>query len=377
MPWKEVSVVSSRREFVQLALQPGVNFAQLCRRCQISRKTGYKILGRYRLQGEGGLQDCSRRPLRSPKRTDVKIQAQVVQLREQRHWGGRKIRRRLQDLGRQPAPAASTVTDILRRHGLLDPQESLKHQAWQRFERPAPNDLWQMDFKGHFAMTPGRRCHPLTVLDDHSRYCMGLRACADEQAQTVRQRLTGIFRCYGLPWAMLMDNGAPWGSDLQNTMTVLTVWLLRLDIRVAHGRPYHPQTQGKDERFHRSMLDELLRHRRFTDLTHCQREFDAWREIYNHERPHESLQMATPASRYRPSTRDFPERLPPIEYSAHDVVRIVQAEGRIDFQGRRLGICKALRGLPIALRPTTTDGLWQVYFRHQPITTLDLRAQAK
>jgi transposase InsO family protein len=260
MPWKEVSVMSSRREFVQLAAQPGASIAQLCRRFGISRNTGHKLLKRYRAEGSLALQDRSRRPHRSPTRTAATIEKRVVQLREQMHWGGRKLRRRLQDLGFSRVPAASTISDILRRHGLIEASEADKHRAWQRFEHAEPNQLWQMDFKGHFATACGR-CHPLTVLDDHSRFCVSLSACANERASTVQHRLTQSFRQYGLPERMLMDNGSPWGSDAQHTMTVLTVWLIRLGISPSHGRPYHPQTQGKDERFHRSLQAELLRHR--------------------------------------------------------------------------------------------------------------------
>ena len=376
MPWTEVSIMSSRREFVQLATEAGANIAQLCRRFGISRKTAYKLLKRHASEGEAALSDRSRRPRRSPTRTAAEIESRVVQLRRQLHWGGRKLRRRLCDMGCAEAPAASTISDILRRHGLIEGSEAEKHRAWQRFEHPEPNQLWQMDFKGPVATAQGH-CHPLTVLDDHSRFCVSLSACANERASTVQHSLTQSFRQYGLPERMLMDNGPPWGSDAQHTMTVLTVWLIRLGIRISHGRPYHPQTQGKDERFHRSLKAELLRHRRFTDLAHCQREFDPWREIYNFERPHDALNLDVPAKRYRASARDFPERLPPIEYAAHDEVRLVRARGDIFFKGYRLPICKALYDLPVALRATSKDGQWQVYFCHHHITTLDLRDAVK
>lgn len=370
MPWEQVSVMSRRLEFVKFASQPGVNRAELCRRFKISRKTGYKLLRRYEQQGLSGIADRSRRPCHSPRRTQHSIEARVIELRQQYHWGGRKIAHRLAVLGCQCPPAPSTVTRILRRHGLLDAQGSAKHQPWQRFEHAQPNDLWQMDFKGHLA-TDTRRCHPLTVLDDHSRFCISLRACANEQARTVEHCLTESFERYGLPVRMLMDNGAPWGSDQAHPTTVLTVWLMRLGIQITHGRPYHPQTQGKDERFHQSLSCEVLRWERFTDLAHCQRRFDRWRQVYNFERPHESLDMQVPAQRYRPSTRAMPASLPPIEYCAHDQVRCVSDKG-ISFRGQRFRICKAFKGYPVALRPTQIDGQWQVYFCHQHITTIDL-----
>ena len=154
-----------------------------------------------------------------------------------------------------------------------------------------------MDFKGHFPLLSRGRCHPLTVLDDHSRFSLVLQACADERGETVRCVLTSAFRRYGLPAAMLMDNGAPWGSDHDHPFTAFSLWLIRLGIRVAHGRAYHPQTQGKDERFHRTLKFEVLRHFNFTTLAHCQREFEHFRERYNLVRPHDALGLATPASR--------------------------------------------------------------------------------
>ena len=314
MPWQEVGTVSLRREFVILAKQPGANMAELCRRFHIARKTGYKILRRYEAEGIEGLTDRSRRPNGSPLRTPGEIEAQVVRLRHELHWGGRKLRWKLLRLGYANSPAPSTISGILRRHGLIDSEESLKHKAFRRFEREEPNALWQMDFKGHFPIGKGR-CHPLTVLDDHSRFSLALRACANQQTTTVRDTLTDTFCRYGLPQQMLMDNGSPWNDDpAQFVFTPLALWLIRLGIEVLHGRPYHPQTQGKDERFHRTMDDELLRHHRFRDLPHCQQHFDRWRDLYNLERPHESLGMEPPIKRYRASARSFPERLTPIEY---------------------------------------------------------------
>ena len=174
----------------------------------------------------------------------------------------------LKDRRYDGVPSKSTVTAILRRHGLIDPAESSKHQPYKRFEHAEPNQLWQMDFKGHIAITKGRRCHPPTVLDDHSRFSLGVRACGNETTQTVRDHLTPIFRHYGMPDTMLMDNGSPWGSDLDHPFTPLSVWLAQLGVRVVHSRPYHPQTLGKLERFHRSLKAELLQGRTYTDLAH-------------------------------------------------------------------------------------------------------------
>jgi transposase InsO family protein len=269
-------------------------------------------------------------------------------------------------------PAASTISDVLRRHGKLDREG--EHPGTQvRFERAEPNELWQMDFKGHFPLARGR-CHALTVLDDHSRYALGIEACDDEQDLTVRDCLTRLFRRYGLPFAMLMDNGSPWGDSGSQPFTIFTTWLMRLGIRVSHGRPYHPQTQGKDERFHRSLKAEVLDRNNYADLPACQRAFDRWRHIYNHERPHEALGLNPPGTRYRPSPRLFHEPLPPIAYGPGDIVRKADSEGVISFKNKPIRIGKAFRQQLVALRPTIEDGIFDVHYCTQRIGQIDLKA---
>lgn len=367
-----MSLEEQRKEFVMLARCPKANMAELCARFGISRKTGYKWLNRF--AATGSMTDESRRPHYSPRRTDPKVVEHVIALRaEHPAWGGRKLRRRLLDLGEPGAPAASTITEILRRHDLLDTLARASG-PWQRFVRPRPNDLWQLDFKGHVPCRDGR-CHPLTALDDCSRFALILEACADEKWLTVQRALTEAFRRYGLPWEMLMDNGSPWGGEF---FTRLTIWLMRVGIIVTHGQPSHPQTQGKEERFHRTLRAELMGDALPWDLTECQRRFDHWRHIYNTERPHEAIGLETPVSRYRVSPRVFPETLPPIEYGAGDQVRRVQAEGWVCFQGRELKVSKALRGQLIAFRPEpSSDGVWTIFFCRQQIGRINLNKLAK
>lgn len=375
MAWKEVSIMSAREEFVRLAMQPGANKSELCRRFEISRPTGNKWIARFTAQGKAGLKDRSRRPRSSPARTAETVEQAIVDLRAQHPaWGARKLRARLQALRVADLPtAASTVHAIVQRHGLVSPEESDKRKAFQRFEHAQPNELWQMDFKGHVPLQDGARCHPLTVLDDHSRYNLCLRACANEQGHSVQAALTDTFRCYGLPQWMITDNGAPWGDSAAHRYTALGVWLIRLGISISHSRPYHPQTLGKDERFHRTLLAELLSREPLIDLSHAQRRFDAWRPVYNLERPHESLGMQPPISRYRPSARAFPEELPPIEYPDGVTLRRVQDKGELSYRGRSYRLSKALKGYRVALRPKLEhDGLLDVYFCHQRVGELNL-----
>jgi transposase InsO family protein len=376
MPWKVSSPLSERLEFVLLAAQAEAHLRQLCRRFGISPTTGYKWVQRFQATGAAGLQEQSRRPHHSPTQTSEAAERAVIELRRQHPaWGGRKLRARLLALGHQKVPSPSTITSILQRHQLVNPQESAKHRPFHRFEHAHPNDLWQMDFKGDFRLGSGR-CYPLTVLDDHSRFNLGLVACADQTTATTQLALSNIFRRYGLPWRMTMDNGKPWAAFAkgQTRHTHFSAWLIRLGVRVSHSRPYHPQTQGKDERFHRTLGLELLRDQLWPDFGQCQQAFDRWRETYNLIRPHEALKLAVPASRYQPSRRAFPETLPAIEYGAGEVVRKVGERGQVKYRQRKFFVGDAFGGLHVALRATTTDGLLEVYFCHQKVGTIDLKA---
>ena len=376
MAWKECRRVSSRREFVELASVEGACMTTLCQRFGIARKTGYKWLARYRAAGLSDLEDRSRRPGRFRALTPPAVEARVLDARD-RHpaWGGRKLHHWLALQGLRDVPAPSTITAILRRHGRLDgdPAAPRPRRDWVRFEHPEPNDLWQMDFKGEFSLTNGGMCYPLTIIDDHSRYALGVRACGDQRQETVRRELTDVFRRYGLPRRMLMDNGSPWGvTHTPGAFTHLTVWLLRLGVRACHGHPYHPQTQGKDERFHRTLKLEIISRGPIDHMVHAQTRFDRWIPEYNHERPHEALGMAVPASRYRVSARAFPEVLPPVEYAEGVIVRKPNPVGQFSYRGRVWKISEAFGGEPIGLRPTTTDGVWAIHYCGETIGQIDL-----
>ena len=242
MPWKEVSIMSQRLEFVQMASSGQANIRQLCRHFSISPPTAYKWLHRFQQSKQPqSLLDRSRRPHHSPKRTAGEIERLVVEFRVAHPaWGGRKIRARMVALGYRDVPQPSTITAILARHELIDPRESAKRQPFCRFEHQRPNDLWQMEFKGDFALDQGR-CFPLTVLDDHSRFALGLQACPGQSNMPTQTALRDVFRRYGLPVRMTMDNGSPWGSSNKPAHTHFTIWLLRLGIAVSHSRPHHPQ----------------------------------------------------------------------------------------------------------------------------------------
>jgi len=273
--------------------------------------------------------------------------------------------------GYHDLPSVSTMTAILHRHDCIDPLDTTKHQPCQRFEAAEPNLLWQMDFKGDFPLLHGR-CYPLTILDDHSRFSLGLVACSNQRRETVQQHLINTFRRYGLPQRLLTDNGGPWGSCGYDAYTELGVWMIHLGIKLSHSRICHPQTLGKEERFHRTLKAEVIATRSFESTDHCQHSFDHWRTVYNFERPHEALAMAVPASRYHPSPREYPETLPPIVYGPDDIVRKVGDHGEISFRGKEFKIGKAFYRSHVALRPSTTDGLYNVFFCHEHIAQINL-----
>ncbi|PBC03404.1 IS481 family transposase [Mesorhizobium sp. WSM3860] len=363
--------MSQKEEFVRLALAPDANVSALCRRFGIGRTCGHKLLARFRAEGDGGLAARSRRPRSSPRRSPPELEAAVVSLRKDHPaWGGRKIAGVLARDG-VGGIAPSTVTDILRRNGVELGLHGGGAQPFIRFEHEAPNDLWQMDFKGHVPLRQGR-LHPLTVLDDHSRFSLVLEACADQTTETVKTRLIAAFRRYGLPWRIATDNGPPWGDGGRNNFTALGVWLIEIGVSVGHSRPCHPQTLGKEERFHRTLKAEALQGPPFESLQQAQHVFDRWRHLYNTRRPHQGIGGAVPFDRYRASGRDFCETVAPFEYAVGDNLRKIQQKGATSLFGRAFKICNAFAGKTVAFRPTEADGVFDAYFRHQKIQTIDL-----
>jgi transposase InsO family protein len=355
MPWQEVSVMDQRREFVRLALHEIAN-----------RRARWKA-------GDRELADQSRRPRNSPKLTVAPVEAEILAVRD-RHpaWGARKIAHCLEREGSE-VPALSTVHQILSRNGRVlrrDQASAIPHP--HRFEKEAPNLLWQMDFKGNVAMTNGAKCHPLTMVDDHSRYVLCLKACANEQRTTVQDHLTSTFRRYGLPEALYTDNGSPWGDTSGGRWTGLRVWLLKLGVWIVHARPYHPQARGKNERFHRTLKAEVFAMRRFRTLPEVQQSFDAWRSVYL-ERPHQALGMEVPASRYRPSSRPMPDRVPEVEYDSGEITRTVSSTRYyVSFKGRQWKVPQAFARERLAIRPLDRDGRYGIYFASWQIAAIDL-----
>jgi transposase InsO family protein len=366
MPFPEK--VEAREELCRLALAEGSNRRELCRRFKVQPRILYKWLERYLAEGVAGLSDRSRRPHHSPSRTAPEVEASVLATRHENPvWGGRKIRGSLKRQGLM-SPAPSTITGILRRAGM--PMVSPGQKTWKRFEYAEPNGLWQMDFKGDVAMAQGR-LHPLTVVDDHSRYSVALHAAGNERHLTVQNALQATFERYGLPEIVLTDNGSPWGDSGEQRLTRLGVWLIEHGVAPWHSSPFHPQSHGKNERFNRTLKAELLAGRTFVDLAHAQDAFDRWRYRYNHHRPHDALNLAVPADRYRASPRRFSAIIEPFDYGPDDIIRRVDRSAHISFGGRPWRASKALIGKQVALRPTPRDGVFDLVFRHVTVKSID------
>lgn len=370
MSWKEVSIVSQRKQFYDLWQQGRINMTELCKLFGVSRKTGYKWISRAKTGDVDCFDDLSSRPYFSPGKTPASVEQVVLGLRKIfPDWGGRKLKKRLETTGEKLIPSASTITEILRRNGLLENQY-VSGKQWVRFEHESPNDLWQMDFKGHFQLLKGR-CHPLTVLDDHSRFNLVLKACAQETRQVVKPALIEAFERYGLPERMTMDNGSPWGHKAKG-YTKLTVWLMDVGIQVSHSRPYHPQTQGKDERFHRTLKKEVLSRQTFSHLQACQKEFDRWSEIYNFVRPHDALNLEVPATRYRVSKRFYQGENNEYSYLDDDILRKVNRSGTISYKNQKCFLGEAFAGRPVAIKRTINPHEFEVYYRYQRIAKINI-----
>ena len=348
MPWDtQVPLPDQRADFVTLLLRRACSFTQACRRFGISRKTGYKWLGRATREQPQPLRDRSRRPQHCPRRTDRDTEQTILRVRDAHAWGARKIHAYLCQQG-LAVPSARTVHQVLSRHGRVRPTAAAPPQ---RFQRSAPNHLWQMDFKGPLPQLPRHR-YLLTVLDDHSRYLLALRLCPDQTMARVWGVLWPLFGEVGLPQAILSDNGFAPRGPAEHGLSWLEARLLRLGVEALHGRAYHPQTQGKVERLHETLEGEVLP---LLDWGQPEAalagQLERWRrEVYNGLRPHEALGNATPASRWYASERPRPARLPAVVYPAGLETRKVMQRGEISWQGFELLVGSGLQGERVGVR---------------------------
>lgn len=369
MPWRRMEVEDERLQFVARAASGKEPLASLCREFEISRPTGYLWLHRYRRTGSfADLVELSRRPRHSPRETEEWKQARVVALRQQTGWGAKKLQVLLRSEEAITMPVR-TIHRILERRGLVG--EEMHTPAPQRFERAAPNELWQMDTKGKYPL-PQAECHPLSVVDDHSRYLVGLYALPVLSTELAWPCLVESFERHGVPQGMLMDRGSLWWSEHNGWgLTRLSVRLIEQGIRLLYGRVCHPQTQGKVERFHRTLGAEL-RHRglptRWAEWPPLLAEI---RRDYNERRPHEALGMRRPAEVYQRSGRRYQARPPEWEYPPGSEVKRLNGQGLLHEGGRRWFVCEALAGQRVRIDRMESKVL--VSYRHMYIREIDLQ----
>lgn len=374
MPWKVRTTMSLKIDFINKVKTRNQSFSSICEEFGISRTLGYEILKKFELEGIKGLEPKSKVPHFSPQKTSAIIEDKIIEVRQKNPtWGARKIRAYLLKQQVVELPSPSTICAILKRSGCVSEEESLKRQALSRFERQTPNELWQMDFKGHFQLGIKKSCYPLTILDDHSRFSLCLHACENEAAFAVKKQLISVFEQYGMPLQINVDNGRPWGNSCLVKYTQISVWLMQLDILVTHSRPRHPQTNGKNERFHRTLKEDILNRNRIENFSHAQKLFDQWRYIYNYERPHQALDMRVPADRYKPSARIMPSKLPVIEYEQSAIVRKINDTGHISYKNKNYLAGKAFTGHYIEIRLNELQGLLELYFGRHKIYTHELK----
>jgi transposase InsO family protein len=358
MPWEVQPVPELRTALVHAVRHAGLPVAAAARRFGVSRQTAHTWLARYDADPAAPLVDRPRRPRRSPRRTPEDVERLVLEARDRWGWGPRKLRAVLARDGRT-APPPRTIAAILRRAGRTPPPPAAAPAAPpQRFERSAPNELWQLDFKGPLEVER-RRVSPLAVLDDHSRYLLCLRPCPDMTYATVQAILWETFGEVGLPEAILCDNA----FGARNTavgLSAFDAWLIRLGIRPAHGRPYHPQTQGEVERLNGTLERELWPTARRDTAAHFAADCEAWRPVYNAVRPHEALDDAPPVTRWRPSPRRRPAAVPAAAYPAGATVRTVSPTGSVRYRRARVLVGGGLAGEPVRL--VEKDGILEIYY---------------
>jgi transposase InsO family protein len=370
MAWKDVKVSEQRLRFVLRASEKKENLAGLCREFDISRTTGYYLLKRFQECGQiEELKELSRRPHHSPQRTAEEIEQRVVEERKARpDWGARKLQVLLERAA--IVLPAFTIHRILKRHGLIKPHQQ-HPPALRRFQRKQPNQLWQMDFKG-LPENLSKGWMPLSILDDCSRYALGLRALRSNTGQAVRGVLEGIFEEAGMPEAMLLDHGVPWWSAHNPSgWTRLSVWLMKQNVKIYLSAVRHPQTQGKVERFHRTIQDALHERGFPAERSDWPGWLEEFRKEYNEVRPHQALGMETPASRWKPSPRAYQETAE-WEYPAGAQVKTLRQSGQVRIEGHEFTVTSALAGEAVQLEYLAQNRVL-VYYRRTCVREINLQ----
>ena len=374
MPWKETSTMDQRLLFIADYLGGGYTKKALCRHYGISRPTGYKWISRFRIHGLAGLDEHSRKPRGHPRTTPQEIVERIVATKlAHQSFGPKKVMDLLRALEPdQRWPADSTAGKILKRKDLV--KERVRRRRVPPDPRAlvacnAPAQSWSADFKGDVPLSNGKRCYPLTLTDNHSRFILQCRALSTTTTDAVKPWFEWVFRQQGLPERLRTDNGPPFASVAAGGLSQLSRWWIRLGIRPERIRPAKPSENGRHERMHRSLKEAVMRPPART-LAAQQRRFDAFVEEYNWQRSHEALQRQTPGSVHQPSPRPYPERLPEVEYPSGVTVRRVRRTGEFKWRGRLIYLSTVLAKEPIGLLPCDNDR-WEIRYSFHPLGVLD------
>ena len=375
MPWKTSETMDLRCKFVLLAKEEGSNFSELCRSFGISRRTGYKWLGRYETGGMSALSDQSRRPHNNPNATSVEVVIEIVRLRTLKPtWGAKKIKAYMHRNFECSVPSRVTIERILERSGLIQRRKRRRLSKTRVNEKivipEKPNDVWTVDFKGWWQTLDKNRVEPLTIRDEYSKFIIDIKGMPTTRQEPVRQAFKRAFECYGLPKYIRSDNGTPFVSPCGlGGLTKLSVWWLKQGVKPNRIKPGSPQENGGHERMHRDMKLELQKHAG-RDLPHQQELFDIWREEFNTERPHEALEMKTPSDVYQRSHKKYDPQQPEFEYPCTWEVRKVAGNAETNYWNRKIYLSKALIGEHVGVEKINENRI-KFWFGDYPLLTVD------
>jgi putative transposase len=374
MPWKETCAMDEKVKMINDLLKREHNITEIGEHYQVSRKTVYKWLERFQTKGIEAPQEGSRAPHRHPNATSPEIVSQLIETKLRHvYWGPKKVVASLkQKYPETHWPVVSTTQSILKKEGLVNPRRIRRHtppytQPFQQCRRP--NDSWSIDYKGQFRMGDGKLCYPLTITDNFSRYMLTCRGLRHPNYESTQPYLERAFREYGLPLAIKSDNGTPFASTGLGGLSRLSVWLIRLQIVPERIELSHPEQNGRHERMHRSLKEAVCQPPK-SCLSRQQRAFDHFKTEFNEERPHEALNMKTPASFYTSSHRQYPAKLPPVEYDSWIAVRRVLPSGGIKWHNNYIYVSQALAGEPVGLK-RLTETTWELWFSSYLLGIID------
>ena len=377
MPWEETCTMNEKMKFIVAWQSQKHSLSELCRNFGISRKTGYKFINRFEKEGISGLEPISRAHHAHPHQTDSQIVKIILELKHRYpNWGPRKLRDWLEiEYAKEQWPASSTIGEILKCHGLVKPRKRRCPKTPPHTEPfitcTTSNRVWSADFKGQFRMGSGELCYPLTITDNYSRFLLCCQGLLEPKGNAVIRYFERVFKEYGLPDAIKTDNGPPFASTALGGLSKLSIWWLQLGILPERIEPGNPQQNGRHERMHRTLKQETAKPPKNT-LRAQQEAFNRFKEEYNFERPHEGLNRKRPADVYKASYKEYPNKLPEVEYEDGFQIRMVKSNGQIKLKGKKIFVSETLYGFPVGIKEID-DGIWDLRFSKVKLGKINYR----